>query len=65
MKKLECKDISGQDCPYVAEGETDEEIKPLLGKHGETVHPEMMAALTDEEKTAMEQKINDRLAQQS
>jgi len=64
MKKLECNDISGQDCPYVAEGETDDEVKGKLGEHGETVHPEMMAGLSDEESSAMKQKIEDRLAQQ-
>ena len=65
MKKLICNDISGQDCPYVAEGETDEVVGEKLLEHGASTHPEMMSSLTPEENAVMEKKIEERLAEQS
>lgn len=65
MKTLQCKDISGKDCPFVAEGETDEEVSAKLKEHGHTVHPDMMSGMSDEEKAAMETKIAQRLTEQA
>ena len=64
MKKLLCRDVSGWDCPYEAEGDTDEEVKMKLAEHGEEVHPEEMAAMSDEDKAEMQQKIEEHLAEQ-
>lgn len=63
MKKLQCHDISGKDCPFVAEGETDEEVKQKLNEHGHAAHPEMMAGASEEDKAAMEGKIEQRLSE--
>ncbi len=35
--KLACRDL-GMDCPYVARGETMEELMALTIKHGKKVH---------------------------
>ena len=49
-KTLACKDM-GIDCPFVARAETEEELMPIVSKHGKEVHgytdeqlmsPEMM-----------------------
>ena len=59
-KTLKCRDL-GVDCPFVARGETEEELMAVVLKHGKEVHgytdeqlkdPEMMkkvkAAVKDE-----------------
>ena len=58
--KLACKDL-GTTCPYVAHGETMEELNADMAKHAKTVHnytdeqlkdPKMMEAM----KTAVKQE---------
>ena len=64
MKKLTCNDVSGQDCPYVAEGDSNEEVLNKLSDHGDQTHPgmvkKMKEEMTDEEmKKMMESKITE------
>jgi len=57
MKKLTCKDM-GVDCPFVAEGNTNEEVKEKMMKHGHEMHDEMMHGLSDEDKAAMDAQMD-------
>jgi len=36
--KVECKDLGGGACPYVARGETEEELMADLAKHAKSIH---------------------------
>ena len=56
MKTLKCREVSGW-CDFVAEGETADEAKEALMKHGEEFHSELLEKATDEEKQKMEEKI--------
>lgn len=53
MKTLTCKIVSGIDCPYVAKGETDEEVMVQLKEHGQEAHPEeikkMMEGMSEDD----------------
>jgi len=46
--KLACMDL-GLDCPYIARGETMEELMADGGKHGKEVHGYMDEQLNDPE----------------
>lgn len=61
MKTISCHALSGQTCNFVAKGETAEEAKNDILHHGMTVHPEMMAKMTDEDKKKMELEMNEML----
>jgi len=63
--KLMCREVSGLDCPYEAEGDTAEEVRQKLSEHGMEEHADEMAAMTDDEKKAMEERIDELLAQQA
>lgn len=39
MKTLACSDM-GLSCPFVAKGETTEDVVAQLAKHGSEMHPE-------------------------
>ena len=63
--EVECKDIAGiSDCSFVAGGESLDQLAAELREHGLTHHPEIMKALTDQERAAMGQKIEQRVAEQ-
>ncbi len=47
MFTLACKDM-GQDCPFVAEGATKEEVMQKLGAHAKEVHGLTDADMTPE-----------------
>lgn len=47
-KTLACKDV-GVDCPYVARGETEEELMAAVLKHGKEVHGYTDEQLNDPE----------------
>ena len=64
MKTLNCKDVSGM-CDFVAEGETNEEVKQKLADHGKEAHPEEMSKMTEEEKMKMDKKEDELLAAQT
>jgi predicted small metal-binding protein len=64
MKELACRDVSGMDCDFKAQGETAEEVKAKLMEHGNSAHAEAMASMTDEQKAGMAQKTEELLAAQ-
>jgi predicted small metal-binding protein len=45
---LACRDV-GTDCPYVARGETEEELMADIAKHGKEVHGYTEEQLKDPE----------------
>jgi len=45
---LACRDI-GSDCPYIARGETEEELMAYVVKHGKEVHGYTEEQLKDPE----------------
>ncbi len=47
-KILNCKDV-GVDCPFVARGETEEELMKVVVKHGKEVHGYTDEQLNDPE----------------
>ncbi|MFZ5364404.1 MAG: DUF1059 domain-containing protein [Patescibacteria group bacterium] len=64
MKTLSCQDVSGLACPFVAKGETEEEVIQQLMDHAKTEHPEesvkMMEGKTEDEiKEVMKSKIKE------
>jgi len=61
MKSLACKDVSGLECEYVAEGETNEEVKAALAQHGADEHAEEMEAMTPEDVEQMMAKMDELL----
>ncbi len=44
--KLACRDL-GTDCPFVAQGETMEEVQADMAKHAKTIHGYTDAQLND------------------
>ncbi|MBU1145928.1 DUF1059 domain-containing protein [Patescibacteria group bacterium] len=64
MKTLSCQDVSGLACPFVAKGETEEEVIQQLMDHAKTAHPEesakMMEGKSEEEmKEMMKSKVKE------
>ncbi len=47
-KTMACRDV-GVDCPYVAHGETEEELMADITKHGKEVHGYTEEQLEDPE----------------
>lgn len=47
MKKLACASM-GMACPFVAEGETDEEVIGKLSEHGMATHPQEVGKMMEE-----------------
>ena len=64
MKKtIACRDL-GIDCPFVAKGDTEEEVVEKITEHGKTTHPKevegMMKNMTGEQmKELMKSKIKE------
>lgn len=57
MKKLACASM-GMACPFVAEGETDEEVMGKLTEHGMSAHPEEVGKMMSEMgEDAMKEKM--------
>ena len=56
-KTLACKDTGTVDCPYVARGETEEEVLMDAGKHGKEVHGYTDAQLNDPEMITTLKKV--------
>lgn len=59
MKSVKCSDLGAPECPFVAEGETNEEVKQKLYEHAGVVHPEKMKEMTEEDKKQMDAKIDE------
>ena len=49
MKQLKCADLGGKDCPFVATGNTDEEVIKKMAEHGMKVHADVMKDSTQED----------------
>ncbi len=45
MKTLSCKDLGAATCPFVATGETDDELVQKMVAHAAVVHPEDVAKM--------------------
>lgn len=45
MKTLSCKDLGAATCPFVATGETEEEVVRKMVDHATVVHPEDVAKM--------------------
>jgi predicted small metal-binding protein len=58
MKVLKCTDVSGQNCPFEAHGESIEEIKGLMAQHGGEAHPDMTENASEEDKQVMMEKMD-------
>lgn len=63
MMRLACKDM-GTDCPFVAEGNSAEEVKAKMMDHAMADHKEMMDNMTEEEKDEMMKKMDEMLEKQ-
>jgi predicted small metal-binding protein len=57
VRKLGCRELGG-DCDYVAEGQTPEEVKQELLAHVERAHHERMARMTEDERDALDVRID-------
>ena len=64
MKRVSCKDVGGED-DFVAEGETDEEVKKKLGEHAMANHAESYEKMSEEEKKEKWDKVDQLLKEQS
>lgn len=54
---LKCKDM-GMDCPFSVTSENKEEAKKLTGIHANDIHADKMAAMSEEDKTGMDAKMD-------
>lgn len=50
MKQLKCSDVGGGECPFVAKGDTDDEVMEKMGKHGMEMHADNMKDQTEADK---------------
>ena len=64
MKNLNCSDLGGSECNFKASGETDEDVKKQMHEHAAKDHAEMFEKMTEEEKTQIDQKMNELLTKQ-
>ncbi len=48
MLKFECKNL-GTNCPYVATGDTVEDVKMNAQKHAQTVHKDLLGKMTPQQ----------------
>lgn len=53
MFSLSCKDVGMADCPFVAQGETQEEVMTKIGQHAMQAHGMTEADMTPEKKGQM------------
>ena len=63
MKKVGCKDLGMATCNFVAEGETDGEVKGKIWAHAKEVHADELAKMSNEEKKGMNVKIDSLLSE--
>ncbi len=53
MYQLTCKEMGHEECPFVAEGESQDEVAQKLMAHGKETHGMTDADFTDEAKSKM------------
>lgn len=56
MQKFECKSL-GINCNFVATGNTVDEVKMKAMEHAQSVHKDMLAKMTPQQKADLEQNI--------
>lgn len=60
MKMLACKDM-GMDCPFVAKGETKEEVMEKMMEHAKMEHKDMVEKMSPEEMEGMKKKMEENI----
>jgi predicted small metal-binding protein len=61
MKELSCSEM-GMECPFRAEGETADEVKAKMMEHAAAEHADMLAGMTDEQKTGLMATMDEKIA---
>ena len=64
MYSISCRDLGG-DCDHTVTGNSVEEVKEGLFAHAADAHPEKLKTMSEEEKKAMVQKMEEVLAAQA
>jgi predicted small metal-binding protein len=62
--KAACKDVSGIDCSFVADGKSTPEVKKALYDHAAKFHSAVLAKATEKDKADMDKKMDQLLARQ-
>ena len=66
MKKVDCRELTGFDCDFSYEGEgTPEEFMAAMQAHGDQVHADDLAKMSEEEKKEMKRRLDEILARQN
>jgi len=58
IKEIGCRDL-GMNCDFITKGLTVGNVKKKILKHAEKSHAKAMQQMTEEDKTVMEQKIDE------
>ncbi|MBI2035951.1 MAG: hypothetical protein HYT12_04730 [Candidatus Liptonbacteria bacterium] len=63
---INCKDLTGEECNFVAGGGTPEEVKDIFYSHHaeSSIHEEKYYSATDEERERLEKKLEEYLEKQ-
>ena len=61
MKELTCSEL-GMDCAFHAEGETAEEVKAKMMEHAAAEHADMLAGMSDAQKTELMATMDEKIA---
>jgi predicted small metal-binding protein len=56
MMKFECKEL-GTSCSYVAQGNTIDEVKKDAMQHVQTVHKDLIAHMSTQQRSDMEKTL--------
>jgi len=65
MKSINCKELGGSDCSFIAKGETNDEVIQNLYAHAQEVHSDKLSSMSEDDKEKMNKKINDLLTSQN
>jgi len=57
MLQVNCKDVSGNGCEFVAEGKKDRHVKARMIDHLRTAHPELVSGIDYEQLQEIEGRI--------
>ena len=61
MKELTCSEMDIE-CAFRAEGETADEVKAKLLEHAAAEHADMLAGMTEEQKSEMMATMDEKIA---
>lgn len=59
MKSLNCYEVCGVDCGYVAKGMTDREVIRVMFRHGEIHHRELLEDMNEKQRQKIVNKMHD------